>query len=165
MAFKDGYYQTITPEQYLEAERQRRERRMAEQSKDSELQRRMDDLLARVSDRHKAEADGALLPTETIDEEWSDARAETLKYKLAQAQQRAEQEWREQEAIASHARALRLEHERIENQYRTWTTNSVGGGLAGGSYFNPAPPPEPKKPVEIPILTFGKRRINLKDVA
>ena len=37
---------------------------------------------------------------------------------------------------------------------------------SGAVYFDPAQSnPVPKKPIEIPILTFPKRRINLKDVA
>ena len=127
---------------------------------------RMNALLDRVAQHHRSDAiDGKLA---LDDDAWSDARAETLKYKLAQKQQIAELE--KLHLLQAESAALRERQEEIERaarradweRFRTVSTTMASGAV----YFDPAQSnPVPKKPIEIPILTFPKRRINLKDVA
>lgn len=70
---------------------------------------------------------------------------------------RAKTRWQIEAEIIERA-ARRADWER----FRTVSTTMASGAV----YFDPAQSnPVPKKPIEIPILTFPKRRINLKDVA
>jgi hypothetical protein len=164
-----NYLKTVSPEEYAKAEAKiAKTRWQIEAEIDDAATARMNAMLDRIADKHKANAaTGKEASIGEDDEAWANSRAETLKYKLAQKQQEAELE--KLFLLKQEAAQIKAEQEAAQfaQYYATTSTTSVGGPV---SYFGPTPPatlpPEPPKPApEIPILRFGKRRINLKDVA
>ncbi len=118
--------------------------------------RSMDDILARVMEARRRG-----VQPDQVDQE---TREEIAAF-------RREQERR----LASQVEPPALTASQIQAIGIEFRTVPVASAIAGeGTVLNDgavlralhkATNPAPKKPVEIPILTFGKRRINLKDVA